>query len=52
MAGQCKRGVGMAVHVGIGNSGILIASNVFRTQDAPQYIIGCALLSSYAKVND
>ncbi|KAF8503070.1 MFS general substrate transporter [Gautieria morchelliformis] len=40
MAGKCKRGVGMAVHVGLGNSGILMSSNIFRTQDAPRYIIG------------
>ncbi|KAF8458761.1 MFS general substrate transporter [Gautieria morchelliformis] len=40
MAGQYKRGVGMAVHVGLGNTSRLIATNVFRTQDAPRYILG------------
>ncbi|KAI5118655.1 hypothetical protein M0805_002575 [Coniferiporia weirii] len=40
LAGQYKRGVGMAVHIGIGNFGGAIASNIFRTQDAPRYILG------------
>lgn len=45
----------MALHIGIGNFAGAIASNVFRTQDAPRYIIGRAypplsrpLLSSLA----
>ncbi|THH06989.1 hypothetical protein EW145_g3695 [Phellinidium pouzarii] len=43
LAGQYKRGVGMAVHIGIGNFGGAIASNIFRTQDAPRYILGHGL---------
>lgn len=40
LAGQYKRGVGMALHIGIGNFAGAIASNIFRSQDAPRYILG------------
>ncbi|KII95429.1 hypothetical protein PLICRDRAFT_98827 [Plicaturopsis crispa FD-325 SS-3] len=40
LAGQYKRAVGMALHIGIGNFSGAISSNVYRTQDAPRYIIG------------
>ena len=40
LAGHYKRGVGMAMHIGIGNFGGAIASNIYRTQDAPRYILG------------
>ena len=40
MAGQYKRGVAMAAHIGIGNFAGAIASNIFRTQDAPRYVLG------------
>lgn len=40
LAGQYKRGVGMALHIGIGNFAGAIASNIYRTQDAPRYILG------------
>jgi hypothetical protein len=40
LAGQYKRGVGMAVHIGIGNFSGAIASNIYRTQDSPRFIIG------------
>lgn len=40
LSGQYKRGVGMAVQIGIGNFGGAIASNIFRSQDAPRYILG------------
>lgn len=40
VAGQYKRGVAMALHIGIGNFAGAIASNIFRTQDAPRYILG------------
>ena len=48
LAGHYKRGVGMALHIGIGNFGGAIASNIYRSQDAPRYILGRAytLLSS------
>ncbi|EJD01969.1 MFS general substrate transporter [Fomitiporia mediterranea MF3/22] len=40
LAGQYKRGVGMALHIGIGNFAGAIASNIYRTQDSPRYLIG------------
>lgn len=40
LQGQTKRGVGMAIQIGIGNLGALVSSNVYRTVDAPRYIIG------------
>ncbi|KAL4251559.1 MFS transporter superfamily protein [Abortiporus biennis] len=40
LAGQYKRGVGMALHIGIGNFAGAIASNIYRSQDAPRYLIG------------
>ncbi|TFK86776.1 MFS general substrate transporter [Polyporus arcularius HHB13444] len=43
LAGHYKRGVGMALHIGIGNFGGAIASNIYRTQDAPRYILGHAI---------
>ena len=46
LAGHYKRGVGMALHIGIGNFGGAIASNIYRTQDAPRYIIGRKPLSA------
>ena len=39
----------MALHIGIGNFGGAIASNIYRSQDAPRYILGRAyLLSSFS----
>lgn len=46
LAGQYKRGVGMALHIGIGNFSGAIASNVFRSQDTPRFIIGRTLIIS------
>ncbi|KAG7443263.1 MFS general substrate transporter [Guyanagaster necrorhizus] len=43
LAGQYKRGVGMAIHIGIGNFSGAIASNIYRTQDSPRFILGHAL---------
>jgi hypothetical protein len=40
LSGQYKRGVGMAVHIGIGNFGGAIASNIYRSQDVPRYVLG------------
>ena len=40
LAGQYKRGVGMAVQIGIGNFSGIIASNIYRSQDAPRYALG------------
>lgn len=40
LSGQLKRGIGMAMQIGIGNFGGAIASNIYREQDAPRYILG------------
>ncbi|EJD01968.1 MFS general substrate transporter [Fomitiporia mediterranea MF3/22] len=40
LAGQYKRGVGMALHIGLGNFSGAIASNIYRSQDAPRYLVG------------
>ncbi|KAJ7733611.1 MFS general substrate transporter [Mycena olivaceomarginata] len=46
LSGQYKRGVGMALHIGIGNFSGAIASNIYRTQDKPRFIVGhgCELM--------
>lgn len=43
LSGQYKRGVGMALHIGIGMFGGAIAANIFRTQDEPRYVLGSRL---------
>ncbi|KZT63416.1 MFS general substrate transporter [Daedalea quercina L-15889] len=43
LAGQYKRGVGMAVQIGIGNLASLIVSNIYLQKDAPRYVMGHAL---------
>jgi hypothetical protein len=40
LSGQYKRGVGMALHIGIGNFSAAIASNIYRTRDGPRYVLG------------
>ncbi|KAL5520958.1 hypothetical protein ACEPAF_2961 [Sanghuangporus sanghuang] len=44
LSGQYKRGVGMALQIGIGNFSGAIASNIYRTRDAPRYILGHGLV--------
>ncbi|THH07739.1 hypothetical protein EW145_g3188 [Phellinidium pouzarii] len=44
LAGQYKRGAGMALHIGIGNFAGAIASNIYRNQDEPRYILGHGLV--------
>ncbi|KAI6134220.1 MFS nicotinic acid transporter Tna1 [Pisolithus thermaeus] len=41
--GKYKRAVGMAIQVGMGNLGGVIASNIFQAQDEPRYILACEL---------
>jgi len=43
LAGQYKRGVGMALHIGIGNFSGAIAANIYRSRDSPRFILGHAL---------
>ncbi|OJA16800.1 hypothetical protein AZE42_13315, partial [Rhizopogon vesiculosus] len=40
LAGQYKRGVGMALHIGMGNFGGVFATVIYRSQDSPRYILG------------
>ncbi len=40
LSGQYKRAVGMALHIGLGNFGGVVASNVYRSQDNPRFILG------------
>lgn len=43
LAGSYKRAVGMAFQIGIGNFSGAFASNFYRTQDLPRFILGHAL---------
>ncbi|KAI0365414.1 MFS general substrate transporter [Pilatotrama ljubarskyi] len=40
LVGHYKRGVGMAIQAASGQIGGIIASNIYRTQDAPRYVVG------------
>ncbi|KAJ7072697.1 MFS general substrate transporter [Mycena amicta] len=46
LAGQYKRGIGMALQIGLGHFGGAFASNFYRTVDKPRFIVGhgCELL--------
>ncbi|KAF7296089.1 hypothetical protein MKEN_01424000 [Mycena kentingensis (nom. inval.)] len=46
LSGQYKRGIGMALQIGIGHFGGAFASNMFRTQDKPRFLVGhgCEIL--------
>ncbi|KAE8382729.1 major facilitator superfamily domain-containing protein [Aspergillus bertholletiae] len=43
LAGDYKRASGMAIQIGLGNLAGAMASNFYRAQDAPKYILGHAL---------
>ncbi|TFK52785.1 MFS general substrate transporter [Heliocybe sulcata] len=43
LAGQYKRAVGVALQIGMGGFAGAIASNMYRTQDAPRYVLGHGL---------
>jgi MFS family permease len=43
LAGSYKRAAGMAFQIGIGNLGGAMASNFYRSADAPKYILGHGL---------
>uniref|UniRef100_A0A8H7XRE6 MFS general substrate transporter n=1 Tax=Psilocybe cubensis TaxID=181762 RepID=A0A8H7XRE6_PSICU len=40
LAGQYKRGIGMAIHIGVGNFSGAIASNIYRAKDSPRFLVG------------
>jgi hypothetical protein len=44
IGGATKRAVGIAMHVGFGNLGGVIAGFSFRAKDAPRYLSGHGLL--------
>lgn len=43
LAGSYKRSAGMAIHIGVGNFAGAMASNFYREQDGPRFILGHAL---------
>lgn len=43
LAGSYKRAAGMAIQIGVGNLGGAMASNFYRDNDSPKYILGHAL---------
>jgi MFS family permease len=43
LAGSYKRAAGMAFHIGVGNLGGAMASNFYRTRDAPKFLLGHGL---------
>ncbi|KAJ5235552.1 Major facilitator superfamily domain general substrate transporter [Penicillium citrinum] len=50
LAGDYKRAAGMAIYIGIGNLAGAMASNFYRAQDAPQYILGHSLELAFVVV--
>ncbi|ORY57839.1 major facilitator superfamily transporter [Pseudomassariella vexata] len=43
LAGSYKRSAGMAIQIGIGNLGGAMASNFYRQNDSPRYVLGHGL---------
>jgi hypothetical protein len=43
LSGSYKRSAGMAIQIGIGNLAGAMASNFYRSNDSPRYILGHAL---------
>ncbi|KAF9234658.1 MFS general substrate transporter [Melanogaster broomeanus] len=43
LGGRYKRSVGMALQLAVGNLGGAVASNIFRSQDEPRYLLGHGL---------
>ncbi|KAI6041660.1 MFS general substrate transporter [Pisolithus marmoratus] len=43
LRGKYKRAAGMAIQIGMSNFGGIVASNIFRTQDDPRFILGFAI---------
>ncbi|KAF7315092.1 hypothetical protein MIND_00023400 [Mycena indigotica] len=46
LSGEYKRAIGTAIQIGIGHFGAVFASNMYRTQDKPRFIVGhgCELM--------
>ncbi|KAF5365471.1 hypothetical protein D9758_010846 [Tetrapyrgos nigripes] len=43
VSGRYRRAVGLALQVGVGNFSGVIASNIYRTQDSPRFVLGHGL---------
>jgi MFS family permease len=50
LAGSYKRSAGMAIHIGAGNLAGAMASNFYRAQDKPKYILGHSLEIGFVSV--
>jgi len=50
LAGSYKRAAGMAFQIGMGNLGGAMASNFYREQDSPKYLLGHALEIGFVTV--
>ena len=47
LSGSYKRSTGMAIQISVGNLGGAMASNFYRAQDAPRYILGHSLSMAF-----
>ncbi|KAM6495346.1 MFS general substrate transporter [Amanita muscaria] len=50
LAGQYKRGTGMAIQLGLGNISGTFASNIYRNQDAPKFIFSHSIMIMFTGV--
>ncbi|GAA6019739.1 hypothetical protein JCM10207_009248 [Rhodosporidiobolus poonsookiae] len=50
LSGQAKRGVGSAAQIGLGNLAALASSNVYRTQDKPEYYLGHGVVLGFVAI--
>ncbi|KIJ64862.1 hypothetical protein HYDPIDRAFT_153698 [Hydnomerulius pinastri MD-312] len=50
LGGKYKRAVGMALQITVGNLGGAVASNIYRTQDEPRYILGHGLAIMFISI--
>mgnify|MGYP003629695295 CR=1 FL=1 len=50
LAGSYKRSAGMAIHIGAGNLAGAMASNFYRSNDAPKYLLGHGLEIGFVTV--
>jgi len=47
LAGQYKRGIGMAIHIGVRNFSGAIAANIYRSKDSPHFRVGRTLFITH-----